>query len=153
MVATGLFGVMRTRTGVLFDLPTEAQWEFACRAGTDTPYGIDTNAMELAEFAWYSGSGIQPVGGLEPNAWGFYDMHGNVAETCLDYFTAALEGPAEDPSGPDSVTSDNLNFTVRGGAVENADNLCRSASRRAFDNTKGYYKYWGFRFWAPAVAP
>ena len=157
VLAGSLFGVMRAKTGVMFDLPTEAQWEYACRAGAyDTPYGIDTNAMALAEFAWFMGNAsgiIHPVGQLEANAWGFFDMHGNVAETCLDYFVEALTGPVEDPSGPDSGTEDNLNFTLRGGAGENAANLCRSAYRRAYDNDKGFYRFWGFRLWAPAVAP
>ena len=157
VLSTSLFGAMRARTGVMFDLPTEAQWEYACRAGAyDTPYAIDTNDVELAQFAWHTGNAsgaIHPVGQLEANAWGFYDMHGNVAETCLDYFVEALTGPVEDPSGPDSGTADNLNFTLRGGAAENAASDCRSAYRRKFDNANGYYRYWGFRFWAPAVAP
>ncbi|MBR3821707.1 MAG: formylglycine-generating enzyme family protein [Kiritimatiellae bacterium] len=152
----GLFGLIRGRTGVQVDLPTEAQWEFACRAGTESAYSYDTNKVALADFAWFgkaSGSGTHEVGLLRSNGLGFYDMHGNVSETCLDYFQAALTGPVEDPEGVDSGNADNLHFTVRGGHVEAAASGVRSASRQDYNNPNGYFRLWGFRFWAPAVAP
>jgi formylglycine-generating enzyme required for sulfatase activity len=152
----GLLGLIRGRTGVQVDLPTEAQWEFACRAGTESAYSYDTNKVALADFAWFgksSNSGTYEVGRLLPNEFGLYDMHGNVSETCLDYFQASLAGPVEDPAGVDSGNADNLHFTVRGGHVEASDSGVRSASRQDFYNERGYFRLWGFRFWAPAVAP
>lgn len=152
----GLFGLIRGRTGVQVDLPTEAQWEFACRAGSESAYAYNTNEVALADFAWYgkaSQSGTYEVGLLRHNEFGFYDMHGNVAEICLDYFQASLTGPVEDPVGVDSGVADNLHFTVRGGHVEALDSAVRSAMRQDFYNERGYFRLWGFRFWAPAVAP
>jgi hypothetical protein len=89
---SGLLGRMRARTGLAFDLPTSVQWEYACRAGTATAYnsGSDSEAA-LDELGWYSGNSTTTcaVGLLRPNAWGLYDMHGNVEELCLDWFNAA----------------------------------------------------------------
>jgi len=87
-----LLGVLAGRTGLAFDLPTSVQWEYACRAGTVTSYnsGSDSDAA-LGELGWYSGNSTntKEVGLLKPNAWGLYDMHGNVEELCLDWFNAA----------------------------------------------------------------
>lgn len=98
--ASSIIGKFRLKTGLEeIDLPTEAQWEYACRAGTMTPYNIDTNKFDLSEFCHYGSSASvaceeggtgkkpNPVGKLMPNAWGLYDMHGNVRELCLDRLT------------------------------------------------------------------
>lgn len=108
------FGILRAKTGCLFDLPTEAQWEYACRAGTSTPFndgkeGADAaNIKKIARYYGNSGTEINgysdvqvPVGQYQPNAWGLYDMHGNVREWCLDWYKESLGTAAvTDPLGP-----------------------------------------------------
>ena len=88
------------KTGLKISLPTEAQWEYACRAGTTGPYAGDLDAM-----GWYGcekcGKTTHPVGEKQPNAWGLYDMHGNVWEWCLDWYTDYPRGSVTDPTGPD----------------------------------------------------
>jgi len=110
-------------TGGRFHLPTEAQWEYACRAGTTGPY-----AGDLEQMAWYdrnSGEKTHPVGRKKPNAWGLHDMHGNVWEWCADWYGAYPEGAASDPSGPVSGT----NRVGRGGSWDYRAISCRSANR------------------------
>jgi formylglycine-generating enzyme required for sulfatase activity len=92
--------------GVTFKLPTEAQWEYACRAGSDAAYSFGDDASRLGEYAWFldnSASKAHPVGKKKPNAWGLYDMHGNVCEWCADWYESSY-GPdaATDPAGPAS---------------------------------------------------
>jgi len=96
--ANSFFGVLRGKTGIEFDLPTEAQWEYACRAGTKTKwsYGEDANG----DYMWYtenSGGTTHDVGVKIPNGWGLYDMYGNVCEWCLDWAGAITYGT--DPKG------------------------------------------------------
>lgn len=108
-----------------FDLPTEAQWEYACRAGMSGDYNVD--GVGLGELGWYgdnSGSKTNPVGQKLPNAWGLYDMHGNVWELCLDWHVSSLTGGI-DPKGAESGSS----RVLRGGGWYYPASDCRSASR------------------------
>ena len=113
--------------GIQFDMSTEAEWEFACRAGTSTKYCNGDTEADLAKVSWYSGNadGVRHEVGLkEPNAWGFYDMHGNAAENCLDKASKRGSAPVWDPVGP---MQDDIDFsdpehtsriiTVRGGGM------------------------------------
>ena len=160
-------GKLRARTGLAFDLPTEAQWEFACRATTTTDYnnGSDwtdgtscTNLDPLGRY-WFNGGGggngnpdcdtsggTAAVGSYQPNEWGLYDCHGNVDEWCLDWFgdfAASAVEPVGAPSGEKRV--------LRGGCwIDNAVN-CRSTGRIGL--TPDFVgTYYGFRLCLPAVA-
>ena len=121
---------MSQLTGLTIALPTEAQWEYACRAGTTTPFYFGSNANQLGEYAWYSdnsGRKTHPVGQRRPNAWCLYDMHGNVWEWCADWYEDSYSGPAAvDPQGPQS----GADRVRRGGSWNGNDRSCRSASRR-----------------------
>jgi formylglycine-generating enzyme required for sulfatase activity len=111
--------------GWRWSLPTEAQWEYACRAGTTGLYGGSGN---LDEMGWHDGNSAQqahPVGMKKANAWGLCDMHGNVAEWCADWHGDYPAGSVTDPVGPDGGTS----RVTRGGSWFSFSAACRSASR------------------------
>ncbi len=129
-----LIGLLRTRTGITtIDLPTEAQWEYACRAGTtkalytnvDIPhsdYATDSTLTGIA--VYYTSAGTSPVGTKKPNNWGLYDMYGNVWEWCLDWYTASLTN-ATDPL----ISNSSGNKVCRGGSYGSPKISCRSACR------------------------
>ncbi len=115
-----------------YRLPTEAEWEYACRAGSTTRYSFGDDVANLDKYAWWrqnSGFKTHPVGQKHPNAFGLYDMYGNVWEWCLDYYDAEyyrqLKALTLDPSGPSSATG----RVMRGGCYGNFGNLYRSANR------------------------
>ncbi len=114
-------------TARVYRLPTEAEWEYACRAGTTTRYYFGDDTGDLGEYASYSDRRIHPIGQKRPNAWGLYEMHGNVFEWCSDWFSEDYyaNSPLEDPTGPESG-SDRV---IRGGCWHSAAGYCRSASR------------------------
>jgi formylglycine-generating enzyme required for sulfatase activity len=110
-----------------YRLPTEAEWEYACRAGTDTAYSFD-NVDKLEEYAWYSANSddqIHPVRKKKPNAWGLYDMHGNVWEWCQDWHGNYPSSPITDPKGP----ADGEYRSTRGGSYKENQAALRSAVR------------------------
>ena len=96
-------------------LPTEAQWEYACRAGSTTEYFFGNDANRLAEFAWYDmdydSDRAREVGTKRPNAWGLYDMQGNVSEWCFDLYGRYPEGPQTDPRGATETADQGLRVT------------------------------------------
>ena len=130
----------RLPEGYEYTLPTEAQWEYACRAGTTTAFNNGTNipsadqrseepCPNLDEVGWYkynSNRTTHPAGQKLPNAWGLYDMHGNVMEWCSDvYWSTYPSSPVTDPTGADSGSY----VVVRGGCWASSASGCRSASR------------------------
>ncbi len=155
---TSFFGILRAKTGLSFDLPTEAQWEFACRAGTTTSLnsgknltseGEDANMAEVARYRYNQNDGKggysehTTVGSYLPNAWGLYDMHGNVSEWCLDWYNESYGGNAVDPKGA-SANVDNCRVERGGTRSQNAQ-FCRSAMRgKASITSIGNYNL-GFR--------
>ena len=120
---------MSRKSGRPVRLPTEAQWEYACRAGTNTRFNFDGGNSELRNYAWFKGNGggkAHPVGQKKPNAWGLYDMHGNVWEWCSDWLGTSYDGAgARDPKGVDSGKE----HVLRGGSFYDNPRLCRSAKR------------------------
>ena len=180
--ANSFIGRLRTKTGIAFDLPSEAQWEFACRAGNGegkwgdgSDYLSNTTDANLAALACYGRANIQnqvtegnttwaaadggtmPVGTHAPNAWGFYDMHGNVLEMCLDWFEAdaSAHGGAVniDPSVPKKNLSgaDGAYRVCRGGTYRHNASACRSAYRTELI-ANGRYNIYGLRVACPASA-
>ena len=131
----------RTATG--YRLLTEAEWEYACRAGSQTSYCYGDNADELERYAWYKKNANgepQPVAQKWPNAWGLYDMHGNVWEWCWDWYGKYPDKPQTDPAGPDKGSD----HVLRGGAFNNPAENLRSAIRSwiiPVDRSRNY----GFR--------
>lgn len=113
-----------------YRLPSEAEWEYACRAGTTSKYYYGNNPMNLDEYAWYSdnsASQTHPVGQKKPNAWGLYDMHGNVQELVQDKWHFGYENaPIDGSIWEDGNNSDRV---YRGGDYFLADGSCRSACR------------------------
>lgn len=131
------------RTGKTFTLPTEAQWEYACRSGTTTRYYFGDADSNLRDYAWYrENSDIEthPVGQKIPNAWGLYDMHGNVSEWCLDWYGDYTSGTKRNPIGP--FTGDER--IRRGGSLYEEADFVRSASRYRYDPSSASYTV-GFR--------
>ena len=111
-----------------YRLPTEAEWEYAARAGTTTAYSFGSDVSRLDEYAWYGGNAAHtshPVGQLKPNAWGLHDMHGNVWEWVHDWYATYPTGAVTDPQGPASGVS----RVFRGGGRSNVAWRCRSSSR------------------------
>lgn len=88
-----------------YRLPTEAEWEYACRAGSTSKWCYGDDESVLKDYAWYDGFFTHPVGQKKPNAWGLYDMHGNVWEWCMDRFGPYPKSPVTDPTGPATGTT------------------------------------------------
>jgi formylglycine-generating enzyme required for sulfatase activity len=129
---------LSAKTGKYYRLPTEAEWEWACRAGTTTAFSFGDDESKLGDYAWFEDNSddlAQKVGMKKPNPWGLYDMHGNVSEWCVDLYK-------DDSCNKYSLDKLTLNpvllpnnkrypYVTRGGAwIDGADG-CRSAARKA----------------------
>ena len=153
----GFVKTIRTKTGIDFDIPSEAQWEFACRAGTRTSINSgfdivkasgDENMDAVAWTVHNSGLITHPVGMKPANKWGLYDMHGNVSEFCADWFGPLTADAVTDPVGCDRTTAGSKRV-LRGGGCQHSESCkCRSAYRTGTLSAAGDY---GFRLIAPVT--
>ncbi|HPB32200.1 MAG TPA: formylglycine-generating enzyme family protein [Candidatus Sumerlaeota bacterium] len=127
--AMGFCRKLQTKTGHLFTLPTEAQWEYACRAGTQTRFHFGDSKLTLADYAWirrsFTRRRTHPAGEKKPNQFGLYDMNGNVVEWCADWYGDYTSGSAKNPPGPSSGAY----RVCRGGSVYSRPENCRSSAR------------------------
>ncbi len=160
VASDSVLAVFREKTGLDLDLPTEAQWEYACRAGTATPFHDDvfkesyttndynTSLMTLGRFI-LNGNALTSVGLYQPNTWGLYDMHGNAYEWCLNLKADDINPGNLDyllnPVGPASTTP--VDRMVRSGCFASTSKDCRSASRSPAPPRYSY----GFRLVVPAA--
>ena len=132
------------KAGRLYRLPTEAEWEYACRAGSKTAYSFGEGSKSLGDYAWFDGNSntqTHPVGEKKANAWGLYDMHGNVWEWCSDWYGEYPKGAVSDPVGPREGS-----YRVgRGGSWSDGAALCRSADRGWLDPSDRDNDFYGFR--------
>ena len=159
--ANSFMGRLRSKVNMLFDLPTEAQWEYACRAGTSTAlnsgknYDGGNNCNEVARWSNNRSDGkggynnyMTKVGSYLQNAWGLYDMHGNVWEWCRDGWNRGLGAAgAMDPKGVNNSGS----RSYRGGGYNDSTGI-RSAYRNAAWNPSSYGESVGFRVFCSPVA-
>jgi len=158
----------RLPEGYVYRLPTEAEWEYACRAGAKGPYNVKAeregkeylrSAEYLSRFANVGGGKTMPVGQRKPNAWGLHDMHGNVYEWCLDRYGPYPSGEVTDPIGPAEAKkrvarggcfNGSAPFSppgqiARSDCFSGAGPFLRSASRYSFDPNVSFYAILGFR--------
>lgn len=140
--------------GRIYRLPTEAEWEYACRAGSTTRYSFGNDPTGLGDHAWISDNSsitTHPVGLKLANAWGFYDMHGNVSEWCADWSGKDyyMCSPVDDPTGPPT----GFGRVYRGGCWFFSAERCRSA-RRLVDDPSARYANLGCRVaTTPSASP
>jgi formylglycine-generating enzyme required for sulfatase activity len=137
------------KEGKTYRLPTEAEWEYACRAGTQTTWNFGDDEKVLGDYAWYRGNAYDigeqyahQVGLKKPNAFGLYDTHGNVWEWCHDYYEEDYyqQSPTNDPQGPESGFS----RVLRGGSWDYSTRNSRSSFRNWYPTGNRNYDY-GFR--------
>jgi len=140
------FGILRKKTGLAFDLPCEMQWEYACRAGTTSVYynGTDTGyaGLVVTESPWGTGSAGWTVGRKTPNAWGLYDMLGNVSEVCADVLpnwgAVSFSGRTlTDYEGVTGKTGVDQLVVVRSGAWDNPGTYGSGSTTSSNENCKG----------------
>ncbi len=126
---------LSAKTGDFYRLPTEAEWEYACRAGTTTAYSFGDDPAKLDEYAWYyentDGMGYSKVGTKKPNPWGLYDMHGNVAEWTMDQYNPAFYAGLSGESAINPWNKPTVLYprTARGGSYNDDPETLRSAAR------------------------
>ena len=140
-------GKLGVRSSMQVRLPTEAEWEYACRAGAATRYYFGDYTYVFGDYGWYRGNTrdrTQAVGQKLPNAWGLHDMHGNVKELCQDWYHESYyrDSPLENPRGPQTGHS----HVARGGSFRSAVlDIEGSAARSAGIDPPGGSIYLGFR--------